>query len=335
MNRKNHFLLFLLLLLLLLFVAFAMAVKAQGNIKTEIMGKKNLGSLLALYPKPMTVVGAEVDGKVNWLVVGHTGIIGHDRIMVSLSKSHYTNKGIRKTKKLSVNLVSQAMLDKADYVGSMSGTEIDKSKVFAYHMGENGSPVIDEAPITMECKVEDIYETEGFESFICSIVNTYASEDVLDKEGKLDYTKLKPVLFEFPSYSYLATGEIIGKCLNLDKQPRMCAKEQMQADGIVRLSKIEVYPKYLSEYMDYAKEVGEVSLRTEPGVLTMYAMSEKDNPCMITILETYTCVEAYRKHIASDHFQKYKQGTLKMVKSLQLSDQTPLNAANEIKNFIK
>ena len=335
MNRKNHFLLFLLLLLLLLFVAFAMAVKAQGNIKTEIMGKKNLGSLLALYPKPMTVVGAEVDGKVNWLVVGHTGIIGHDRIMVSLSKSHYTNKGIRKTKKLSVNLVSQAMLDKADYVGSVSGTEIDKSKVFAYHMGENGSPVIDEAPITMECKVEDIYETEGFESFICSIVNTYASEDVLDKEGKLDYTKLKPVLFEFPSYSYLATGEIIGKCLNLDKQPRMCAKEQMQADGIVRLSKIEVYPKYLSEYMDYAKEVGEVSLRTEPGVLTMYAMSEKDNPCMITILETYTCVEAYRKHIASDHFQKYKQGTLKMVKSLQLSDQTPLNAANEIKNFIK
>lgn len=335
MNRKNHFLLFLLLLLLLLFVAFAMAVKAQGNIKTEIMRKKNLGSLLALYPKPMTVVGAEVDGKVNWLVVGHTGIIGHDRIMVSLSKSHYTNKGIRKTKKLSVNLVSQAMLDKADYVGSVSGTEIDKSKVFAYHMGENGSPVIDEAPITMECKVEDIYETEGFESFICSIVNTYASEDVLDKEGKLDYTKLKPVLFEFPSYSYLATGEIIGKCLNLDKQPRMCAKEQMQADGIVRLSKIEVYPEYLSEYMKFAKEVGEVSLRTEPGVLTMYAMSEKENPCMITILETYASGEAYHKHIASAHFQKYKQGTLKMVKSLQLSDQKPLNTANEIKNFIK
>ena len=333
MNRKNHFLLFLLLLLL--FFAFAMAVKAQGNIKTEIMGKKNLGSLLALYPKPMTVVGAEVNGKVNWLVVGHTGIIGHDRIMVSLSKSHYTNQGIRKTKKLSVNLVSQAMLDKADYVGSVSGADTDKSNVFAYHMGENRNPVIDEAPITMECKVEDIYETDGFESFICSIVNTYASEDVLNKEGKLDYTKLKPVLFEFPSYSYLATGEIIGKCLNLDRQPRMCAKEQIQADGIVRLSKIEVYPEYLSEYMEFAKEVGEESLRTEPGVLTMYAMSEKENPCMITILETYASGEAYRKHIASAHFQKYKQGTLKMVKSLQLSDQTPLTPTNEIKNFIK
>ena len=275
-----------------------------------------------------------MNGKVNWLVVGHTGIIGHDRIMVSLSKSHYTNQGIKQSKKLSVNLVSQAMLDNADYVGSVSGADTDKSKVFAYHMGENGSPVIDEAPITMECKVEDVYETEGFESFVCSIVNTYASDDVLDKEGKLDYTKLKPVLFEFPTYSYLATGEIIGKCLNLDKQPRMCAKEPMHADGIVRLSKIEVYPEHLSEYMEFAKEVGEVSLRTEPGVLTMYAMSEKDNPCMITILETYASGEAYRKHIASAHFQKYKQGTLKMVKSLQLSDQIPLNTANEIKNFI-
>lgn len=333
MNRNNKKSLFLLILSL--FLVFAMAVKAKGNIKKEIMGKKNLGSLLALYPKPMTVVGAEVNGKVNWLVVGHTGIIGHDRIMVSMSKAHYTNQGIRKSKKLSVNLVSEAMLDKADYVGSVSGADTDKSKVFAYHMGENGSPVIDEAPITMECKVEDIYETEGFESFVCSIVNTYASEDVLDKEGKLDYTKLKPVLFEFPTYSYLATGEIIGKCLNLDKQPRMCAKEQMQADGIVRLSKIEIYPEYLSDYMEFAKEVGEVSLRTEPGVLTMYAMSDKNNPCLITILETYASVEAYRKHIASAHFQKYKQGTLKMVKSLQLSDQTPLNTANEIKNFIK
>ena len=59
------------------------------------MGKKNIGSLLALYPKPMTVVGAEVEGKVNWLVVGHTGIIGHDRILVSMSKNHYTNQGIK------------------------------------------------------------------------------------------------------------------------------------------------------------------------------------------------------------------------------------------------
>lgn len=64
-----------------------------------------------------------------------------------------------------------------------------------------------------------------------------------------------------------------------------------------------------------------MSLRTEPGVLTMYAVAEKDNPCNITILETYAGEAAYKSHIASPHFQKYKQGTLHMVKSLVLSDQ--------------
>lgn len=297
--------------------------------------KQNIGSLLALYPKPMTVVGAEVEGKVNWLVVGHTGIIGHDRILLSMSKSHYTNQGIRKSKKLSVSLVSREMLPKADYVGSVSGASVDKSEVFEYHIGENGTPVIDISPLTMECNVVDIYETEGFDNFICSVVNTYVSPDVLGDNGKLDYTRMKPVLFDFPTYSYLATGEVIGKCLQLDKAPAMCDKEPMAADGIVRLSKIEIYPQYLDAYMKYAAEVGEVSLRTEPGVLTMYAVSEKENPCRVTILETYASRRAYEKHIASEHFQRYKQGTLHMVKSLVLSDQTPLNPANRINNFIQ
>ena len=297
--------------------------------------KKNLGKLLALYPKPMTVVGTKVEGKVNWLVVGHTGVIGHDRVLVSMSKQHYSNQGIKQSKKLSINLVSREMLPKADYVGSVSGETVDKSSVFAYHIGENGTPVIDVSPLTMECNVVDIYETEGFDNFICTVVNTYATPDVLDHNGKLDYARLKPVLFEFPTYSYLATGEVIGKCLNLDEEPGMCAKQPMAVDGIVRLSKIEVYPEYLDEYMKYATEVGEVSLRTEPGVLTMYAVSEKENPCMVTILEIYANQKAYELHIASEHFQKYKQGTLHMVKRLTLTDQTPLNPANQINNFIQ
>ena len=61
----------------------------------------------------------------------------------------------------------------------------------------------------------------------------------------------------------------------------------------------------------------------------------KENPCKITFLETYASQEAYRKHIASAYFQKYKQVTMKMVKSLTLSDQTPMNPANVIKNYIE
>ena len=114
----------------------------------------------------------------------------------------------------------------------------------------------------------------------------------------------------------------------------MAEKEAMSTDGIVRLSKIEVYPQYLDEYMEFAVEVGAKSLLSEPGVLTMYAMQDKENPCMVTILETYSSQDAYKAHIASDHFQKYKQGTLHMVKNLELCDQTPLNSNNIITNTI-
>lgn len=75
--------------------------------------------------------------------------------------------------------------------------------------------------------------------------------------------------------------------------PMACIKLPMQKDGIVRLSKIEVLPEHLDEYVVFASEVGEVFLRTEPGVLTMYAVADKENPCKITILETYASKQAY------------------------------------------
>lgn len=114
----------------------------------------------------------------------------------------------------------------------------------------------------------------------------------------------------------------------------MCTKLPMSADGIIRLSMIEVDPAYLEEYLRFATEVGETSMRTEPGVLTMYALHEKKNPCNITILETYASQDAYRSHIASAHFQKYKQGTLHMVRNLRLIDQNELNPSNKIVNYI-
>ena len=298
-------------------------------------GKKNIGSLLALYPQPITVIGAHIDGKVNWLLVGHTGIIGHDRILVSMSQSHYTNQGIIESKKLSINLVSHDMLMQADHAGSVSGRNEDKSHLFAYHLGTFGTPVIDAAPVSMECRVEEIIRSDGFDNFVCSVINTYADTAILDTDGRPDFAKLKPILFDYTSYSYIATGPVIGKCLNLNEETSMCAKHPMAGDGIVRLSKIEVYPEYIDAYLSYATEVGEISLRTEPGVLTMYAVQEKENPCHITILETYSSHKAYERHIASPHFQKYKRETQHMVKTLVLSDQQELNPKNRINNFIE
>ncbi|MDE6318201.1 MAG: flavin reductase family protein, partial [Lachnospiraceae bacterium] len=88
------------------------------------------------------------------------------------------------------------------------------SKLFAYEKGDDGAPVITKAPLSLVCTVEDIYNTPGFESFICTIDNTYVEEEHLNADGKVNYHTLKPVLFEFPTYEYLKTGDVLGKCLS-------------------------------------------------------------------------------------------------------------------------
>ena len=183
--------------------------------------KEKIGNALALYPTPLVVVGAMVNGKPNWLLVGHLGIIGHDHVMVSLAAAHYTNQGIKENRKLSINIVDEALLPKADLAGCISGSKEDKSLLFDYSLSEDGVPMIKDAPVVMECSVEDIYETRGFESFICTIDNTYAEEAVLTPEGKVNYHALKPVLFEMPTYEYLRTGDVIGKCMSYGKEKKI------------------------------------------------------------------------------------------------------------------
>lgn len=175
--------------------------------------KKNIGSKLALYPMPITVIGAMDGDKPTWTLVGHLGIIGHDRVLVSLAAPHFINGIIKQGRKLSINIVDEGILPEADYAGSVSGSNTDKSDLFAYEQGDAGTPIITKAPLSMECSVEDIYNTPGFESFICTIDNTYVEEEHLDADGKVNYHTLKPVLFEFPTYEYLKTGDALGKCL--------------------------------------------------------------------------------------------------------------------------
>ena len=95
-------------------------------------------------------------------------------------------------------------------------------------------------------------------------------------------------------------------------------------ERIVRLAEIEVVPEFLEEYLAFAKEVGETSVKVEPGVLTLFSMQEKENPYKIHILEIYADKEAYQSHLQTAHFKKYKEGTAKMVKSLKLIDTNPL-----------
>lgn len=169
---------------------------------------------MALYPTPLVIVGAMVNEKPNYALVGHLGIIGHDRIMVSLAEAHYTNRGIKENNALTISIVNEAMLSKAGYVGCVSGNNTDKSKIFTYHIAETGAPIIEESPLVMEC----IVKTAGFESFICRIDAVYAEDAILNSSRKIDYEQLKPVLFEMPTYQYLRTGDVIGDCMKINQK---------------------------------------------------------------------------------------------------------------------
>lgn len=102
-------------------------------------------------------------------------------------------------------------------------------------------------------------------------------------------------------------------------------KGLLEADGIVRISEIEVFPEHLEAYLQAAAKVGSESVQKEPGVICIFPMRQQRNAFQIRILEIYASQAAYRSHIASAHFQAYKQGTLHMVKRLDLMDMDPLD----------
>ena len=106
-------------------------------------------------------------------------------------------------------------------------------------------------------------------------------------------------------------------------------------ERIVRLAEIEVYPERLNEYMEYAKEVGTVSMASEPGVIGLFSMQDKADPDKVYILEVYADREAYQAHLQTAHFKKYKEGTAEMVKSLKLIDTNPMVTATLSKSAIQ
>jgi len=100
---------------------------------------------------------------------------------------------------------------------------------------------------------------------------------------------------------------------------------------MVRLAKLVIDANQLESYKAFLREEIEVSLRVEPGVKTLYAVSEKNNPSHVTILEIYADTLAYQAHLKTPHFIKYKTGTKNMVKSLELVETVPLISDLKIK----
>ena len=183
--------------------------------------KKKIGNQNVLYPMLVTIVGALVNGKVNFLNVAHVGILNISAphlISLGMGKVHYTNAGIRENKTFSVNILSQDRMVEMDYVGLVSGGKTDKSDVFETFFGElKTAPLIRDCPLSMECRLYDTYDLTTHDVFIGEIVATYADDAVLT-EGKVDLAKVKPLLFDRSSKMYWSLGQAAGKCWSEGKQ---------------------------------------------------------------------------------------------------------------------
>ncbi len=116
---------------------------------------------------------------------------------------------------------------------------------------------------------------------------------------------------------------IVGASVLISALSGRAVSQETQAQ-YVQVAEIEIDPAQLEEYKAAVREHIETAIRVEPGVLVVYAVSEKDNPARIKVFEIYRDTDAYKSHLESAHFKKYKVATGKMVKSLKLVQATPI-----------
>ena len=92
----------------------------------------------------------------------------------------------------------------------------------------------------------------------------------------------------------------------------------------VRIAKIVVDNAQLENYKTALKEHAQAAVSKEPGVLTLYAVYDKEEPTNVTVFEIYASEDAYKLHIQTPHFLKYKATVKGMVKNLVLTDVVPI-----------
>jgi quinol monooxygenase YgiN len=115
--------------------------------------------------------------------------------------------------------------------------------------------------------------------------------------------------------------------LNLCLGTKIMAQEKAY---MYRIARIQVDPAQLDKYNAALKEQMTTAIRLEPGVLSYYAVANKKDPSRITIFEIYADTAAYKAHIETAHFKKYKETVKDMVKSLELEDADLIGSAKKL-----
>jgi flavin reductase (DIM6/NTAB) family NADH-FMN oxidoreductase RutF len=165
-----------------------------------------------LGPLPLALVGANVDGRPNYLVIGYCAPFDFGKqVFFSLYKKRHTAAGILEDRTFSVNIPSVDLMDRVKICGSTSGRDLDKSTLFETFYGElETAPMIRECPLNMECKVTEIVDTELNHGVIGRIAKSYVNEELLKDEKAVDMARVN--LFSWMiggDFGYYRLGERI------------------------------------------------------------------------------------------------------------------------------
>ena len=183
------------------------------------MEKIDIGKNGFVYPMPVALLGTNIKDKANFMALGWVMRANNSPPMLTagVNKNHLTNKAIRENKTFSVNFPSIDLIKETDYCGLVSGKRIDKSDLFEVYYGNlKTAPMIKECPLSLECKLTDIYEMPTNDLFIGEIVGTYTEEKYLT-DKKPDIKKINPAVLTMPDNNYWKVGENIGKAWNIGK----------------------------------------------------------------------------------------------------------------------
>ena len=169
-----------------------------------------------IYPIPIILAGANVNGIPNYVTIGDVGLMGINPPLMFISShiNHHTNIGILENNTYSINIPSTELLDKTDYCGLVSGSDVDKSTLFTNFYGvlEN-APMIEECPVNIECRVIKEFSIQHRQIFVGEVVATHINEDMLimenGKKNVADLTKLDPIIYALDN-RYYRIGEPIG-----------------------------------------------------------------------------------------------------------------------------
>jgi flavin reductase (DIM6/NTAB) family NADH-FMN oxidoreductase RutF len=165
-----------------------------------------------LYPMPMTIIGAVVDGKANFMAAAWVSRVNFKppMMMVALGP-HHTNLGIDANGAFSINVPDVALLEKTDYCGIVSGRKVDKSKLFDVFFGSlPGAPLIGECPVCIACRLNQAVKLPVNTLYIGDVVEVYTEERFLEN-GKPDVQKINPFTLTMPDNRYWRVGEKVGK----------------------------------------------------------------------------------------------------------------------------